>query len=243
MKKNTSNTINSVNSSGSVEKPFLPKEEYIAQLSYSSNEVHVTRRNRKTGPLVNDLAMPTCTCREDAPCKKTGCYCMKGTQQLCQVQAAYYRNYRLYNSDAGDFFEQVEFIIRHNPLPLFRWHDAGEFVDDAYFRGTVEIAKKFPEIKFLAYTKKYELVNDFLDEGNELPDNYTIRFSMWDKNWPVPNPYNLPVAYVDFKDSSLNPEFPKKVSLCPSQTDENVTCSMCRKCWNKNIKAVKFFQH
>ena len=221
----------------------LPREAKINYYAYHTDTVSISNHNQKTGPLCNDLAMPTCTCREDAPCRKNGCYCMKGTQQFPVVLGAYYRNLRLYNTNPEDFWEQVEFFIKHRPLPLFRWHDAGEFVDYDYFLKTVELAQKFPKIKFLAYTKKYDLVNRYLDEGNELPKNYTIRFSMWHKLWEVPNPHNLPVAYVDFTDETINPDFPERVASCPNQKDDTITCSICQKCWNKKVPAVVFHQH
>lgn len=85
------------------EKKFLTKEEYVDYLANKSNEVHLSTSNRKTGGCCNDLAFPTCTCREDAPCKHGGCYCMKGTQQMSSVLAAYTRNLRLYNTDPQDF--------------------------------------------------------------------------------------------------------------------------------------------
>lgn len=222
---------------------WLSKEEYIQQLASASNEVHITNKNSKTGSLCNDVAFPTCTCREDAPCKNGGCYCMKGTQQFANVLAAYTRNLRIYNTDAADFWHQVEYKIKHNPAPLFRFFDAGDIPSYEFFCGMVEIAKKLPDIKFLSYTKQYDFVNTWMDNNGELPENLTIRFSAWDKNWNVPNPHNLPVAYVDFKDSSMNPVFPESVSGCPNQKDKTITCSVCRKCWNKNVHAVKFIQH
>ena len=71
---------------------------------------------------------------------------------------------------------------------------------------TLRVARKNPEVKFMAYTKKYDLVNKYFDKGGkEFPDNYTLRFSEWDKSWEVPNPHNLPVATVAFKDAEKNP--------------------------------------
>ena len=67
----------------------LSREEYISQLAHKSNEIHISNHNSKTGICCNNLAFPTCTCREDAPCKATGCYCMKGTQAMANVVAAY----------------------------------------------------------------------------------------------------------------------------------------------------------
>lgn len=225
------------------EKVMMSREEYIDMLANQSNEIHISNKNRKTGVCCNDFAFPTCTCREDAPCKATGCYCMKGTQRMATVLAAYTRNLRLYNENSADFWEQVEYKVRHNPLPLFRFFDAGDIPDSAFFDGAVRLVRKFPEIRFMMFTKKYWIVNEWICDNGDLPDNLNVIFSAWHCGWNVPNPFDLPVAYVDFKDKTLNPEFPVNVTTCPNQKDKTITCSSCRKCWDKRCKAVVFTQH
>jgi hypothetical protein len=96
------------------EKIMMPREEYIEFLATKSGEISISNHNSKTGSCCNNLAFPTCTCREDAPCKASGCYCMKGRQAMCNVVAAYVRNLMIYNNDHDDFWEQVKFKIKHN---------------------------------------------------------------------------------------------------------------------------------
>ena len=222
----------------------LSRDEYIAQLATKTNKIHMTTKNRKTGPAILDLAFPVCSCREDAPCKEY-CYANKGTQKICNVQAAYYRNFRLMNEDINDTFEQIMFKIKHSGLSMVRYFDSGDIPNYDFMIGIFEIAKKLPDVKFMAFTKKYELVNQYLLDGNKIPDNFNIIFSAWDKLWTFDNPFNLPVAYVDFKDKRLNPDFPEKALICPSSGKKlgEITCSMCKYCWNKNINAVIFKQH
>ena len=225
------------------EKIMMPREEYIEFLATKSGEISISNHNSKTGSCCNNLAFPTCTCREDAPCKASGCYCMKGRQAMCNVVAAYVRNLMIYNNNHDDFWDQVRFKIKHNPLPLFRWFDAGDILDYEFFCGMVELAKEFPNIRFMSFTKKYDIVNEWLATNGDLPNNLNIIFSAWHIGWKVNNPYGMPVAYVDFKDQTLNPQFPKGITGCPNQSDKTITCSMCQKCWNKKIKAVVFKQH
>jgi hypothetical protein len=92
----------------------------------------------------------------------------------------------------------------------------------------------------MAFTKKYEIVNEYIDKNGKLPDNLNIMFSAWDKFWEFDNPHNLGVAYVNFKDKRRNTEIPKYAFKCPG--DES-TCSACGACWNKRLKAVVFDQH
>ena len=225
------------------EKIMMSREEYIEFLATKSGEISISNHNSKTGSCCNNLAFPTCTCREDAPCKASGCYCMKGTQAMCKVVAAYVRNLMIYNNDHDDFWDQVRFKIKHNPLPLFRFFDAGDVPDYEFFCGMVDLAKAFPNIRFMSFTKKYDIVTEWLATNGDLPNNLNIIFSAWHIGWKVNNPFDMPVAYVDFKDQTLNPQFPKGITGCPNQSDKTITCSMCQKCWNKKIKSVVFLQH
>lgn len=223
----------------------MSREEYIQHLSMRTNEVHMTTKNSKTGCGVIDLAFPTVTCRDDAPCKQSGaCYCLKGTQRMSSVLGAYYRNLRLYNENPEDFWEQVWFKLAHSGLPKCRFFDCGDIPDAPFVEGMIKTALKFPEMKFMAFTKKYTLVNMWLMEHPEgLPQNLNIIFSAWSKNWIVPNPFNLPISYIDFIDKDLNCAFPENYQTCPNQKDKTITCSMCGKCWNRNIGSIVFRQH
>ena len=52
---------------------------------------------------------------------------MKGCQQIAVVQASYLRNLRIYNNDHEDFWNQVDFKLKHSGLGLCRFFDAGRF--------------------------------------------------------------------------------------------------------------------
>lgn len=224
-------------------KEQLKELTYAQRVDYYANlneEISINNGNSKTGIGCLTLSMPTLTCREDAPCRKN-CYCMKGNQKYPSVCGAYHRNWRLWNENPKNFEEQLFYRLKWSGISLFRWHDAGEIPSTEYLAMMFRMAEAHPQISFLAYTKKYELVNEFLDEGNKIPKNLTIRFSMWDKDWEVYNPYNLPIAFINFNDKSLNPEIPKNAFVCPGTGE--TTCSCCRICFNKKVKAVVFHQH
>lgn len=220
-------------------KNNMTRTEYIEFLANQSNEISMGNRNSKTGAACLNIAFPICSCRSDAPCKAT-CYACKGCQQMATVQAAYYRNFRLYNDNADNFFEQVYCKIKFSGLPKVRWFDSGDIPDYDFLCKMIDTCKKTPAVKHMAFTKKYELVNKWIDDNGDLPANLNIIFSAWDRLWDVPNPHNLGVAYVDFKDKRLNPEFPTNAFVCPGRSS---TCSACGACFNKKLKAVIFMQH
>ena len=217
----------------------MSRQEYIDMLANKSNEINMGNKNSKTGAACLNLAFPVCTCRSDAPCKAT-CYAGKGCQQMATVQAAYYRNLRLYHDDPDNFFEQIYYKVKFSGLPKVRLFDSGDFPDMAFLVRLVELCNKTPNTKYMAFTKQYELVNDYIDKNGKLPDNLNIMFSAWDKLWEVPNPHGMGMAYVDFDDKRLNPDIPRNAFVCPGRES---TCSACGACWSKRLKAVVFHQH
>ena len=217
----------------------MDRKEYIDFLANKSNEINMSNKNSKTGSACLNLAFPLCTCREDAPCKN-GCYANKGCQQMAIVQGAYYRNLRLYYDDPDNFFEQIYCKVKFSGLPKVRWFDSGDIADAEFFERMIDLCNKTPDVKHMAFTKKYEIVNEYMDKHGKLPDNLNILFSAWDKCWEVPNPHGFGIAYIDFNDKRLNPEFPKNAFICPGRES---TCSACGVCFSKKVKAVVFHQH
>lgn len=217
----------------------MDRKEYIDFLANKSNEINMSNHNSKTGIACLNLAFPVCTCRPDAPCKKT-CYACKGRQTICKVQAAYYRNWRIYNDDPDGFFEQVYYKVKFSGLQKVRLMDSGDIPNYDFLVRLVDLCNKTENVKYMCFTKQYEIVNEYIDKNGDLPDNLNIIFSAWDKLWEFANPHKLGVAYVDFDDKRMNPEFPKNAFVCPGRES---TCSACGVCWSKNIKAVVFHQH
>lgn len=221
-------------------KEFIKdRQEYIDFLANNTNEISMSNNNSKTGKACLNLAFPLATCRPDAPCRHE-CYAGKGCQQIAVVQGSYYRNLRLYYDDPDNFFEQIYCKIKFSGLPKVRWFDSGDMADAEFFDRMVELCKRTPDVKHMAFTKKYEIVNEYIDKNGKLPDNLNILFSAWDRLWEVPNPHGLGIAYVDFDDKRLNPEFPKNAFVCPGRTS---TCSACGVCFSKKVKSVVFKQH
>lgn len=217
----------------------MDRQEYIDFLANKTNEISMSNNNSKTGKACLNIAFPLVTCRPDAPCRHE-CYAGKGCQQIAVVQGAYYRNLRLYYDDPDNFFEQIYCKIKFSGLPKVRWQDSGDMPDAEFFDRVVDLCNKTPNVKHMMFTKKYEIVNEYIDKNGDLPDNLNVLFSAWHKMWFIPNPHNLGVAYIDFNDKSLNPEFPKNAFICPGRES---TCSACGACFNKRLKAVVFHQH
>ena len=179
------------------------------------------------------------TCRKDAPCANL-CYARKGTFTYKNVKKSHLENYIFYSENQDLYFNKINEFLNDDVViyKYFRWHMAGDIIDMNYLYGMIKLAKKNKKTKFLAFTKKFDLVNMYLAVNGELPKNLIILFSAWDNKFEVPNPYNLPVAYVKFKNDRLNPNIPQSAKHCQGD------CSSCRICWNlKKGESTILHQH
>ena len=183
--------------------------------------------NKKLGMIPNVNLPAIKTCRKDAPCSKT-CYANKGTYQYDNIKKSYMDNLNDYLADNEKYFEDINNFLNNDSViyKYFRWHSSGDIVNMKYLINMVKLAKANPLTKFLAFTKKYEIVNLYLSVHESFPGNLVVVFSAWDKDFKINNPFNLPVAYVDFKHKEKNPNIPELSLQC------NGDCSKCKGCWN-----------
>ena len=196
-------------------------------------QICITHNNSKLGGEIPSVSMPVgVTCRHDAPCFKK-CYARKGNMARATAKNAYATNYEIYKNDPSFFFHYISIMTRFNRY--FRWHAAGDIVDDEYFAGMVKVATENPETKYLAFTKKFDIVNRYLDAGNALPENLRIVFSGWDKAFKVDNPHNLPIAYIKLKQGD-NDHIPEDSIPCGGK------CYECIACWQLNKGQSVFFE-
>ena len=197
----------------------------------------ITNGNTKLSANVPNINLPAgITCRTDAPCFKQ-CYAKRGHFMYKNIQKCYKENLDHYIQDSGGYFNDIIKQIKQ-PLVIYRyvrWHSSGDIVDYDYLLGMVWVAKRCKSVNFLAFTKKYELVNKYLDDGGVLPKNLHIVFSGWDSKWTFDNPHNLPVALVRFKDDQ------RDFSKCKQC---NGKCYECVGCWKlKKGETVVFDKH
>ena len=202
--------------------------------------MNISLTNKKLGKFIPSVNLPPLiTCRADAPCRK-GCYATKGNYNYDNVKKPRIENLNEFVNNHNKYFQDVIDFLNNGDViyKFFRWHDSGDIVNEIYFEGMVKVAKACKQTKFLAFTKKYEIVNDYIAKGNKIPSNLRIVFSAWDKDWQFENPYNFPVYYVDFKKKEKNPIIPKSAPTCSG------SCASCKTCWYaKARQAIKCIQH
>lgn len=215
--------------------------------SAAEDEPKVVMGNTKLGtsiPTVNQP--PIITCRKNCPCAHL-CYARKGTHLYPNVKESHQHNLQCYEKHPQEFFDNIIRFL-NNPdvvYRYFRWHSAGDIKDMNYLEGMIRVAQSCPWTTFLAFTKQWEIVNEYCDLHGEssIPKNLRIVFSMWNDayNKTVDNKYNFPMTAVKFKHASVNMNCMAPITdiyTCPG------SCKTCKHCWEMGKHNVTVFhQH
>lgn len=188
----------------------------------------ISRGNTKLGNIPNISLPPGLSCRKDAPCSKE-CYAMKAWRMHPPVRSAWSNNFNTWNEEPVKFEEYIIKYLDNRKPEMFRWHTAGDIPSQEYYSMMVRVADRFPDTKFLAFTKQYEL--DF----STIPSNLSIVFSAW-PNFPLPKKAkDFPIAFMqDGTETRVD-----NAIECHKKCDE------CKVCWSlKELgKNVLMFKH
>lgn len=202
--------------------------------------VKISKTNSKLGGFIPSVNLPAgLTCRADAPCQK-GCYAKKGNWLYKNVKQSLLNNLEIFNTNPNQYFNDIINELNNGDISykFFRWHSSGDIVNNEYFKGIIKVAESCPQTKFLCFTKKFHIVNLYLEFGGVIPDNLKIVFSAWDNTFKVDNPFNLPVTYVRFKNESRNADIPEFAIPCVGK------CYECKSCWSlEKGQSVVFNNH
>lgn len=198
--------------------------------------VKISSGNAKMGAILSISLPAGLTCRNDCECSKK-CYAKRLERMRPSVREAYQHNYDLLNSDPDTYWREIEASIMMSRF--FRYHVSGDIPDNTYLVKMIEIAQRNPHCKMLCFTKKYDLVNSFLDSGGKIPQNLHIILSAW-HDIEMINPYNLPEAHVRYK--SGNTTARKEAKQCRGNCTE---CAITDDgCWDiKYGEQVVFNEH
>lgn len=195
----------------------------------------ISRGNSKMGTIQSVSLPSVLTCRVCACQSK--CYAKKIERLRPSVAKAYKRNLDVLQSDPETYWREVEASIMMSRF--FRFHVSGDIPDKNYLEHMVDVAGRNKHCQILCFTKKYEIVNDFLASGGKIPDNLHMIFSAW-VGLKMVNPFLLPEAHVKYRDGSTTAD--NNAYQCGGN------CTECAKtdggCWSlKNGEQVVFNEH
>ena len=189
--------------------------------------------NTKIGKTSNVSLMPIASCPEDAPCKKD-CYACKSARIYSSALKKWASNLALWKGAPAEFELQIMRSLERKRPEYFRWAVAGDIPDVNYLRMMLRVARRFPDTKFLAFTKQYSILTA---EGPEVPPNLTIVVSGWEGYRLESFNYlgqRYPTSWVTFKGKPS----PSESFRCPGR------CESCRACWGLAAgKMVEFRKH
>lgn len=167
--------------------------------------VKISPGNSKLGSIPSVSLPSVITCRA-AQCQSK-CYARKLERLRPVVAAAYASNLELLNSDQDTYWREVEGAIMMSRF--FRFHVSGDIPNEEYLCRMVDIAERNKHCNILCFTKKFELVNNFVFSnglfGDKFPKNLHIIFSAW-VGLEMINPFSFPEAHVRYKDGTSTTE-------------------------------------
>lgn len=197
-------------------------------------KISISPGNAKMGAIPS-VSLPACvTCNPDAPCFAK-CYAAKIERIRKQSHNAYARNLEILRDDPGAYWLQVKaaaMVTRY-----FRYHVSGDIPNMKYFYNMVTLAEELPHTTFLAFTKQFNIINEYLNGGGTIPANLKIIFSNWGA-WKCENPHNLPTCEIIFKNTTPADNW----KICGG----NCTDCACRGvgCWElKNGETIAIYEH
>ena len=197
-------------------------------------KISVSKGNSKMGAIPSVSLPPVVTCAKGCPCAKK-CYAMKLCRIYPSVRKAYQRNLDILTADPVSYWEQVSEQMKMTRF--FRFHVSGDIVSYMYFSMLVGAVEKNPHCETLVFTKRFDIVNRWIDDNGELPENLHLIFSDW-IGLDVPNPHKLPLAHVIFKGEEPHDDW----KICGGNCSE---CA-CRGvgCWElKRGEHIAFYEH
>lgn len=200
-------------------------------------QMTISKGNKKMGDIESISLPAITTCRADCPCYKD-CYAARMAAYRKTVRDSYERNYQTLKEDPKMFWTVIKAAMMVNKY--FRFHVSGDIVDADYFDHMVKLAREVKTCEVMCFTKKYEIVNNYLDKGKRLPKNLHIMFSVW-PGLKCDNPHHLPEAHVLMKDGSCTCDPAKADYHCKKNCME---CAVTNSgCWSlkRNQKLVLDF--
>lgn len=198
-----------------------------------NDRVTITRGNEKIGECTWNVSLsPVISCAAGVPCTKD-CYAVKFAKLRPSCREAWSKNLRIAREDMPGYFKQISERLRNarKQPRFFRWHVAGDILNAEYLSGMLAIAREFPAIKFLCFTKKFDLLNGIAGEPN-------LQFVL--SMWPgMAVPEGLESYPRSWMQDGTEARIPENAIECPGR------CDQCGMCWNlsKIGRDVYFHKH
>ena len=195
----------------------------------------LTNSNGKLGKSIYSFNLPRTSCKEKTKACQKYCYGRRGFFRCDNTIKNMDGNLKISKSDL--FVEaicaQIHYIQVLENIEYIRLHACGDFYSQDYYNKWQKIAGRYPDVKFLAYTRNTKI--DF----SKRPDNFMIINSR-DATTKKLNPTLDRYAWVLDKKKIPN-EAAMNVETRPAFICR-FKCSNCKMCWGDNGLDIVFPQ-
>ena len=201
--------------------------------------VHVSSGISKLGPSIPSINLPPgLTCDPTAGCFEK-CYARKGRFAFSHNKELLRNNLDVWLDNPGLYEQSV--LAAASLSRYFRFHSSGDIPDPEYLEMMDRVACRCPNTSILCFTKKFELIDNRIDERGPFHDNLHIVLSAWGDDFVPENRHNLPVAYIRFKHLPNN-KIPQDAYPCYGYCGECIQTG--HSCWDlKPGESVCFNEH
>jgi hypothetical protein len=213
-----------------------PGRKYVKNMGACMKPVAISPGNMKTGGIPTWSIPSGITCPSKTPLCETFCYAKKAEIAYPQVMPSRMRN--LWASQQDEFVDWMTEAISKIKSKFIRVHESGDFYDNQYKKKWFEIMRRFPNIKFLAYTKNCSW------SWNDIPPNLILRCSIWPDTKAKNKKSDLIKAYAYDPYGVKMPSYSFNGGAveCPALKNKSIKCSDCKMCW-RGKRDVKFKLH
>lgn len=207
-----------------------------------SRPVSISEGNVKMGKIKSVSVMPfvTCAARTRSTCA-ADCYAARMVLQgphAGNTRRAWARNTVMAIDDPVTFWAQVKKASRNEKH--FRFQVGGDIINETYLRGMIETAESNPNCHYLAFTKRFAIVNQYCAANggrDAIPANLQIVFSCWE-GLNVDNPYSFPETDVIMPGTTEDPSW----IICGGNCESCIAAG--RGCWDlKAGEKLWFYLH
>lgn len=201
--------------------------------------VKISYGNRKLGAVPSVSLIPVFDCGRGCEMCSKGCYDVRNVCHYNESQKQRANNSALLKLDREKYFREIEAHVQFHKV--WRWHVGGDLKDYDYLGQVVGIAERNQHCQFLIFTKRSDLVNEWLDNVGEFPSNLHLILSGWRGDKDV-NPHKLPVSSPVWKDGSKSCMCTENVYWCEGDC---TACAMVSGgCWGaKSGDTILFEAH
>lgn len=198
--------------------------------------IKISTGNSKMGSIPSISLPAGLTCRDDCECSKK-CYAKRLERMRPSVMSSYQHNYDILKNEPNTYWRETEASIMMSRF--FRFHVSGDIVDSRYLTHMIEVSERNPHCEILCFTKKYDLINEYLNNGKKIPKNLHIVFSAW-RGLRMDNPYFLPEAHVRYRDGNTTAR--DDALICKGNCTD---CALTNEgCWTlESGGQVVFYEH